>query len=77
MLSDDVIDAQKNVLKQFQYVADDLGRASKADAQAINDLYDAWKNAYKEFETLSTAQFSSIDAVKSAAGDSNIISKRY
>jgi len=75
MLSDDVIDAQKNVLKQFQFVADDLGRASKADVKAINaDLYDAWKNAYEEFETLSAAQFSSIDdAVKSAAGDANIV----
>jgi len=75
MLSDDVIDAQKKVLKQFQYVADDLGRASKADAKAINvDLYDAWKGAYKDFETLSTAQFSSIDdAIKSAAGDANIV----
>lgn len=75
VLSDDVIDAQKKVLKQFQYVADDLGRASKADAKAINvDLYDAWKGAYKDFETLSTAQFSSIDdAIKSAAGDANIV----
>ena len=70
-----VEDAQKNVLKQFQYVADDLGRAAKDDITQINsDLFDAWKRAYKDFESMAGAKFSSIDeAVKSAAGDANII----
>jgi|9_EtaG_2_1085328.scaffolds.fasta_scaffold05085_2 hypothetical protein len=74
-VTNSVEDAQKNVLKQFQYVADDLGRASKDDITQINsDLFDAWKRAYKDFESMAGAKFTSIDeAVKSAAGDANII----
>ena len=74
-VNDSVVDAQKKVLSQFKSVADDLGRASKDGIENVNeDLYNAWKNAYKDFESLAGAQFSSIDeAVKSAAGDANII----
>ena len=74
-VTNSVEDAQKNVLKQFQYVADDLGRAAKDDITQINsDLFDAWKRAYKDFESMAGAKFSSIDeAVRSAAGDANII----
>lgn len=74
-VTNSVEDAQKNVLKQFQYVADDLGRAAKQDIDQINsDLFDAWKRAYKDFESMAGAKFTSIDeAVKSAAGDAKII----
>ena len=74
-VTNSVEDAQKNVLKQFQYVADDLGRAATKDIDQINsDLFDAWKRAYKDFESVAGAKFTSIDeAVRSAAGDANII----
>ena len=74
-LTSQVNEAQKKVLNQFKNVANDLGRAAKDDVVNINqDLYDSWKGAYTDFLNLAGAQFKSIDdAVKSAAGESNII----
>ena len=74
-LTSQVNDAQKKILNQFRNVADDLGRAADQDVVNIDqDLYDAWKGAYTDFQNMAGAQFQSIDdAVKSAAGESNII----